>query len=176
MSKTIVTYYEEITPLTMAILHETDEQGHARTLIMEEENEYRVFTSPTKIIDFACKFYGSSLRGRLDGTREVSELTHKAPVAIEPACGMYFFPTASPLNRSCSWLSHSHIDQIRPHDRGLQTEVTFTNGQIIKLDISYGSMQNQLYRTAQFRFAFTNRMKKIHRVLDSKMNWKDITE
>lgn len=168
MSNNMITYHEEITPLTMAILRESDANGPANTLIMEEGNEYRVFTNPTKIIDLACRFYGSSLRGRLDGTRDVSGLTHKAPIAIDPNSGMYFFPTASPLRNYCSWLSHSHIEQIRQRDQGARAEVVFLNGKSVKLDVSYGSLQNQLYRTAQFRFALTNRMKKIHSVLDTK--------
>src|SRR5699024_6331581 len=112
------------------------------------------------MIDHACKFFGSSLRGRLEGTKDISKITHKPPVAIDPSSGMYFFPTASPTNKSCSRIAHSHVELINPIDKN-KTEVVFTNGNTIVLDVSYGSMMNQLHRTAQFRYSLDSRMKLI---------------
>lgn len=64
---------------------------------------------------------------------------------------MYFFPTASPQNPFCSWISHTHVDRIRKAS-GRGTEFIFKNGSAIILEVSYGSMINQLHRTAQFRY------------------------
>lgn len=104
----------EVTPLTMAVLYKKNEQGNIKTSVLEETREYIVHSTPTKVIDHACKFFGSSLKGRLEGTKDISKITHKAPVAIDPSSGMYFFPTASPMNKKCSWISHSHVEFVKP--------------------------------------------------------------
>lgn len=163
--------FHEITPLTMAVLPENDETGALNTLVLEESGEYVVHQSPTKLIDLACKYFGSSLQGRLDGTREVSRITHKAPIAIDPSTGMFFFPTTSPKNKACSWINHSHVDHIKPVGKK-KTKIVFNNGKQIVVDISYGSMLNQLQRTAQFRYSLEQRMKHIQIEIESRKNEK----
>ena len=82
----------EITPQTMAVLSDRDSYGNIQSLILEQQQEYIVRDKPLKIIDYACKFFGKSLRGLQDGTKSVCGITHKAPLAIEHHSGMYFFP------------------------------------------------------------------------------------
>lgn len=159
----------EVTPLTMAVLSIEGEKGMRKTVVLERSGEYHVDVPPTKVIDEACRFYGSSLRGRLEGTRDISRITHKAPIVIDPSLGMYFFPTASPSNRDCSWIAHSHVQEINPYGKK-ETEIVFKNGQTIVVPVSYGSMLNQLQRTAQFRFSLDTRMKQLHNVLERKRN------
>ena len=86
-----ITY--EVTPLTLAVLAKKDGHGKVNTVVIEEKGEYIVKDSPTKVMDEACKFFGSSLKGRQDGTRDISKITHKAPIAVDPSSGMYFFLT-----------------------------------------------------------------------------------
>lgn len=157
----------EVTPMTMAILPTESEKGVTTTKVLEESREYMVHMTPTKMVDHACKFFGSSLKGRLEGTKDISKITHKPPVAIDPSSGMYFFPTASPANKSCSWIAHSHVEMINPieHDR---TQLVFKNGKKITLNVSYGSMMNQLHRTAQFRYSLDNRMKLLKKAIQKK--------
>ncbi|WP_099157248.1 competence protein ComK [Virgibacillus ndiopensis] len=96
--------------------------------------------------------------GRQEGTRDICGITHKAPICIDPASGMYYFPTTSPTSSKCSWIAHSHIETI--HNAANQcTEVLFKNGKRITLEISFGSMLNQVQRTAQFRYLLDNRIK-----------------
>ena len=75
----------EISPLTMAILSLTEDDGSISTHILEESYDYIVKKTPTKLIDEACRFFGSSLQGRMDGTRDISKITHKPPIAIDPS-------------------------------------------------------------------------------------------
>lgn len=148
----------EITPFTMAILAHQDVKGSSVTRILEEDTEYVINASPTKVIDHACRYFGASLKGRQEGTREISGITHKAPISIDPTSGMYFFPTSSPSNPHCSWLAHSHIDKVARASNN-QTEVAFKNEKKIILKVSYGSVLNQLQRTAQFRFLLDKRIR-----------------
>lgn len=147
----------EITPLTMAVLVHYDNRGNIGAWILEENDDYYVNISPSKIIDQSCRFFGSSLKGRQEGTFNVCGVTHKAPISIDPSSGMYFFPTASPTNLKCSWIAHSHVAQVNELKRDT-TEIVFKNGRKLPIQVSYGSMWNQVHRTAQFRFLLDNRI------------------
>ncbi|QKY68529.1 competence protein ComK [Lentibacillus sp. CBA3610] len=152
----------EVTPLTMAVIAQQDENGNTSSRVLEEQEEYVILHSPSKMIDNACKFFGSSLRGRQDGTRDICGITHKAPISIDPTSGMYFFPTTSPTNAKCSWIAHSHIDQVT-QGPGRQAEVIFKNKKSVLLSVSFGSMLNQVQRTAQYRYLLDNRIKYLQR-------------
>lgn len=147
----------EITPQTMAVLPQRDKYGNTGSYVIEDQAEYFIKDPPSKVIDKACKFFGSSLRGRQEGTRAISDLTHKAPISIDPASGMYFFPTSSPVNPKCSWIAHTHISKMYEAPNRC-TKVVFKNGKSITLDVSLGSMENQVNRTAQFRYMLENRI------------------
>src|SRR5699024_12734418 len=72
--KMIEYFYEsshEITPLTMAVIAQRNRYGGTHTRIMEEQEEYVVDRTPSKLIDSACRFFGASLRGRPSGTRNI---------------------------------------------------------------------------------------------------------
>ncbi|MRG87028.1 competence protein ComK [Salinibacillus xinjiangensis] len=97
-------------------------------------------------------------RGRQEGTKGVCGITHKAPIAIDPHSGMFFFPTTSPNNPTCVWIAHSHVSQIKPIDK-YKTKIHFKSGQHIDVSVSHGSLMNQIQRTAQFRYKLTERLK-----------------
>ncbi|MFD2042732.1 competence protein ComK [Ornithinibacillus salinisoli] len=158
MFKEFYTPSHEITPQTLAVLAQVDKGGNLSTCVLEEESEYVIDYSPSKLIDFSCKFFGSSLKGRQDGTRDICGITHKAPISIDPSSGMYFFPTSSPTNPKCSWIAHSHIKQVNKAGN-LSTEIIFKSGKQVILDTSFGSLINQVQRTAQFRYLLDNRIK-----------------
>src|SRR5699024_12603816 len=56
--------------------------------------------------------------------------------ALPISSGMYFFPTASPKNKKCSWIAHSHIKIIYPKNENQECEITFKNGKQITIDAS----------------------------------------
>lgn len=155
----------EITPLTLAVIPRKNKNGTISAYILEETRDYIIDFPPKKVIDAACKYFGSSLKGRIEGTRDVSNITHKPPIAIDPTSGMYFFPTNSPLNTKCTWIAHSHLNSMRTIDVQ-QTEITFKNGKSIIVDVSYGSIMNQIQRTAQFRYALDNRIKLLNSAME----------
>lgn len=149
----------EISPKTMAIVAVKNESGKINTKVMEEHSEYVIQIPPIKMIENACRYFGSSLQGRLDGTRDVCGFTYKAPITINPTSGIYFFPTNSPNDKRCSWLSHSHIKRVVPSERQ-RAKVLFNNDKSIIVDASTGSITNQWYRTAQFRYLLSERLRK----------------
>ncbi|ANB57782.1 comK family protein [Anoxybacillus sp. B7M1] len=130
---------------------------HHYTKVIEEDGEYIVKMKPIEIISRSCYYYGSSLKGRKEGTKEIIGITHKPPIAIEPLNEIYVFPTTSPNDIRCVWISHMHVLEYEP-SRGDTTTVYFKNDKSVCLDISYYSFVNQLYRTAQLRTKLSERM------------------
>lgn len=149
----------EISPKTMAVLAVKNKKGVVNTKVHEEHLEHIVHISPTEVIKHSCQYFGSSFQGRLEGTKDVCGFSYKAPITINPASGIYFFPTSSPSDRKCSWLSHSHIKRIVPAENQM-ARVIFKNGESLVIDASVGSMTNQWYRTAQFRYLLSERISK----------------
>lgn len=147
----------EISPSTFALIPERTDYGIDGSYVIEQHDEYFVPIAPRKLIDQACKFFGSSLKGRLEGTKDICSYTHKPPIAIDPHGGMYFFPTTSPQNPNCSWIAHSYIDRVEPCMNN-ETRIHFVNGKHVIIPISYGSMLNQVQRTAQLRYKLTERL------------------
>lgn len=151
-------YHHEVTPLTMAVIPtDSSLRKQSSSLLLEETGERTAEYYPTQLIDLSCKSYGSSLKGRLEGTASIASITHKPPIIIDSPFGMAFFPTASPYHPACIWLSHVHIERIVENTSN-GTDVYFVNGKIITLDVSFHSLENQLSRAAQFRFALENRL------------------
>lgn len=155
--KTPVKDYE-LSSLTMLMLPKFDCYGHIYTKVLEEHREVIVKKSPRQIIESACIYFGSTIKGRQDATREITGFTHKVPIAVEPYNDIYFFPTHSPDLLENSWLSHSHIYQIK-HVADKQTKVIFYNSQSCILDVTPGSLNNQLQRTAHLRYSFEQRIR-----------------
>lgn len=148
---------QELTPHTLAVIS-TFENEKNKSRILEGKDELLAEYTPSKLIDYACKFFGSSLKGRQEGTADVCKITHKAPIAVNPSNGMYFFPTASPSNPNCSWIAHSHIEDFYSEWPN-STTIVFKNGIKITVPVSNGIIANQIQRTAQFRYLLDHRLR-----------------
>lgn len=150
----------EVTTHTMAVLPRKAKSGKIGSMILENSEQYFVINPPSKVIDLACKFFGASLHGRQIGTKEVSSMTHKLPISIDPASGLYFFPTLSPTNPNCAWISHSHIKDVIGMENRC-TKIVFKNETCTVVNASFGSIENQINRTAQFRFILDERINRL---------------
>lgn len=131
----------EINESTIAILS----LEKRKSKIIELEEDYIVSKSTTEIINDSCKYFGSSYKGRHEGTKYLTGINYKSPIIIEETTEMIFFPTSSPRFDNCSWISLKHINKYEKEKN--KCKITFKNGLIILLDISYGSLQNQILRS-----------------------------
>ena len=59
--------------------------------VYEKEEEYIINKNCNKIIEDNCKFYGSSYRGRCEGTRFLTGIKSKYPIIIEEYRNIIFF-------------------------------------------------------------------------------------
>jgi|SRR5699024_7091686 len=148
----------EISPQTLAVVGKEVEKGYfTRVIEYEEEDDYETTWSAQKVMDTTCVEFGISLRGLIEGSRMLSGITHKPPIAIDRMSGMYFFPVESPQRKSCTWIAHSHVLEVEKLDRH-ETKIFFKNGRDLTINISYATVINQLYRTAQYRYLLGNKM------------------
>ncbi|WP_082234693.1 competence protein ComK [Halobacillus massiliensis] len=148
----------EVNPQTMALVAHYNETGQIVTEVMESKDTFYIPDYPGKVIDQSCRYFASSLEGRLSGTKQVAGFTHKPPIVISQTMGMYFFPIISPKRRECSWIAHNFIKDYES-EQNHTTTLFFTNGTSLNVPVSKGMISNQVHRTAQFRFILEDRLK-----------------
>lgn len=134
--------------------------GKWQTMIYDEENESTVTVEepPHRLVQEACQSYGEEMISRNDGAKLLCDFTSKAPIAVSSLYNMFFFPNESPTNTSCSWFSHSHIRKVLDGEFG-GTRLLFRNGKEIYVPTSKGVMNNQVHKTAQYRFILSEHLK-----------------
>ncbi|WP_390217518.1 competence protein ComK [Halobacillus seohaensis] len=151
----------EVNPQTMALVANYDAQGQIITEVVENGERFYLPGYPGKIVDQSCRYFASSLEGRLSGTKQVAGFTHKPPIVISQAMDMYFFPIISPKRKECTWIAPKYI---RTHkgESDQSTTIYFMNGDTVNVPVSVGMIINQIQRTAQFRVKLEDRLKHYH--------------
>lgn len=144
----------EINDATIAILPEVE----GKATVLEENYEYEVENKPLSILDYSCRYFGSSYPGRKEGAKTILNSRYKLPILVEESQNLIFFPTVSPEDDDCIWLSLQKIKNYKETDDGLnQTMVEFKNGKKLRLNVSYKSFENQLLRASRLESVLRNR-------------------
>ena len=113
--------------------------------IHQEKEIYICKLSPLMIIKRSCDFFCCSYEGRRDGTRKLMNYNHKLPIIIDDN-SIYFFPTHSPNNSECAWISFQNILDAKESE-GSEVIITFRNLQKIMVNVSLHTINNQIMRT-----------------------------
>lgn len=145
----------EINKETLAILS----CGKEKCKIIECDREFYLNISAIKVIDNSCKFFGSSYLGRFDGTKKIMGISHKSPIIIEESNNIIFFPTKSPRLDNCSWISLNNLKNY--YKENLNTIIDFNCGKKIKLELSYGIVDNQVLRATRLESLLNKRKKNL---------------
>lgn len=135
----------EINASTLAIIPIDEKTSH----VYEEEGEYIVSKNSNKLIDYNCKFYGSSYQGRCEGTKYLTGIKSKFPIIIEESRNIIFFPTSSSRNSDNSWIALNKIKKYKSDYYG--TKIMFENEQEIDVPISFYSIDNQFTRATMLK-------------------------
>ena len=117
--------------------------------IYEKGNSFYVRSNSTKIMEDSCEYYGSTLDGRLKGTKMILGSNYKLPIIVEESNDIIFFPTNGSMNEKCSWISLNHVKKYE-NVKGY-TKVTFTDGKSITLHVSKESFEMQLLRASRLQ-------------------------
>ena len=115
--------------------------------VIEKDNTIIVNKTPMQIIEDSCSYFGSSYYGRAKGTKKLIGVSHKAPIIIEESREIIFFPTSSPRLYECCWVSLRNIDEYKKNEHN--SLILFNTGYSLQLDLSYGSLDNQVLRATR---------------------------
>lgn len=143
----------EINSSTLAIVPITKDVSK----VIEEEDIITVHKSTTEIVDDSCKYFGSSYLGRHEGTKSMTGINYKAPIVIEESRDIIFFPTSSPRFNNCYWIALKKVLKYKKEDT--QTIVVFKNGFELPINISTGSLENQILRSTLLESILHSRRK-----------------
>ena len=135
----------EINASTLAIVPIDEHTSH----VYEEEADYIVSQNTNRLIDYNCKFYGSSYQGRCEGTKYLTGIKSKFPIIIEESRNIIFFPTSSYRCTDNAWIAFNKIQKYSSSYLG--TKIIFENKQEIDVPISYYSIDNQFSRAARLK-------------------------
>ncbi len=125
--------------------------------IIENDAEYIVNNSVLEIMEHSCEYFGSSYEGRKEGTKKLLGITHKSPIIVEESRKIIFFPTTSPEKLECTWINLEKIDKYFKNGPK-KSRIVFKNGKKLDLDISIGSLTNQILRATRLKYILDQRI------------------
>lgn len=129
-----------------------------KSIVYEKDDCFLVNERPNKIMDDSCRYYGSSMLGRLKGTDALIGITYKAPIIIEEGKPLVFFPTSSPRLKRCAWVSLNNISKYYYDDISKKSVIKFLNDETISFSISYNILNNQVLKANRLEYVLRNRM------------------
>lgn len=131
------------------------EENKKTSLVSEIDNDYYVQKQTIDIIDESCKFFGSSYKGRVEGTKNMVKFNYKVPIIVEESKNLIFFPITSPRYNNTTWISLNNIEDYYKKDN--KTIIIFKGGKEVILDISFYSLENQIFRSTMLLNIFQKR-------------------
>ncbi len=113
------------------------------TEIFELNNSYNINRNINKIINDSCISFGSSLKGRIEGTYKLTGIKYKAPIIISEYLSIIMVPTGSTRGNVCDWINLKYVDNILK-TKDNKCLVCFSNGKKVKFNTSYFIIKNQI--------------------------------
>lgn len=126
-----------------------------KTRIYEDDCSFIVDKPVNEIMEDSCSYFGSSLKGRKQGTANLIGVSYKAPIIVEESNNIIFFPTKSSKINSCSWIRLSKI--LRYYRRNDKLIIEFQNGDRIPFNTTYSIINNQVLRATRLEAVLNNR-------------------
>lgn len=133
----------EVNKNTIALIYDNE-----KTVVYEKDNKLIINKTPNEIIKYSCEFFGCSFKGRVEGTRYLTGITHKSPIIIEETEEIIFFPTSSYRQENCSWFRSKYIKKYEKFD-SKSCILTICNDNKIRINCSYEIIDNQILRSSR---------------------------
>ena len=121
--------------------------NNKKTEIIEKNCEFIVAQQILSIIDESCKYYGSSLKGRREGSNYLLGNNYKVPIIIDEYQELIFFPTSSYKKEDIIWINYYYIDKYYGKDNN--TIIIFKNNKKISFNISNKIINNQILKSSR---------------------------
>lgn len=100
------------------------------------------------IVKKSCYVFGSSFKGRIEGTKKITGYKYKTPIVIHDADAVVMFPTKSPYLENTEWVALNHVKEFFPSEENNNTFVVFDNGLLLELSVSYNVFKNQFIKAS----------------------------
>ncbi len=123
--------------------------------VYEIDTSFLVYSTPTKIMEESCLYFGSSLEGRKKGTQAMIGVCQRSPIIVEESSNLIFFPLSSKVYKDNAWICFNKIVKYYKDKNGLVFQ--FTNHQKIVLDSSYEMADYQILRSTRLESALRGR-------------------
>ena len=134
----------EINRNTIALIYENN-----KTIVYEKDNIFEINKIPNEIIKYSCEYFGCSFKGRVEGTKYLTGITHKSPIIIEESDEIIFFPLSSPRQFNCSWIRSKYIKNYYKNKNCNKCVIELCNDKKIELNCSYETINNQILRSSR---------------------------
>lgn len=130
----------EINNDTLAILPFSE----GKTRVIERNEEYIVDDTPYEVMEHSCEYFGSSLDGRMHGSKSILGSVYKAPVIVEETQKLIFFPTEAVTSEKVGWISYKSIRNVEQFGR--KSKILFDNDETLVINCPLFSIKNQMFR------------------------------
>lgn len=114
-----------------------------QSLVYEAGRQLVIERNTLHIVRKSCQVFGSTYRGRTEGTKKITGYRYKMPIVVQDYDGIVIFPTQSPTAPINDWISLQHVEHFYPNLAKNTTFVRFDNGLLLEFGISFPSFQSQ---------------------------------
>lgn len=122
-----------------------------QSLVYEGGRQLVIERSSLNIVRKSCQVFGSTYRGRTEGTKKITGYRYKMPIVVQDYDEIVIFPTQSPTSQINDWISLQHVEHFYPNLSKNTTFVRFDNGLLLEFGISYASFQSQYMRACYLK-------------------------
>ena len=102
------------------------------------------------LLNKSCLFYGSSLNGRLKGSKDLLKCRYKLPIIISESNRLIFFPV-----NKYFWINFNMIESFEKKEN--HTIITFKNGYKRSIFVSYRVVNNQMFKCSRLWLEYLER-------------------
>ncbi len=124
------------------------------TLVKEVSEEYSFNGNVLScILNNSCVYYGSSFKGRVQGSSSLLGGKYKLPIIINEKNCLIFFPLY--IKMEVIWINFNMINNLEKVDNLIV--INFKNGLKLDLNISYTIINNQLLKCSRLWWVYLSR-------------------
>ena len=130
------------------------------TIVIEQDKQFLVQKTALELMERACSKYGAKFDGRRKSVMEQTGYKRRVPIPVSIRFDIYAFPTHAIKDRDCMWIFGNHVHHVErmpPVKQGGKEKslAVFRNGLEVELEVSQHTLEEQLRRTEECRYVFT---------------------
>ena len=126
------------------------------TIINELSTEFSFSNNILKkILENSCIYYGSSLKGRMEGSKNLINSKYRLPIIISDKNNLIFFPINGAKKNEIIWFNFNMI-KIYIKEKNF-VKIIFNNNYEQQFMISYTIFNNQMLKCSRLWWVYNSR-------------------